>query len=86
MAQVRQGIDEKKGQLDAKHAESRAEDAEVDALFAIDYAYATVEDAEYAVLDALQHRDRSSANVRCQRARRIVAVVGTTSGCGQIAS
>ena len=41
MAQVRQSIDEKKGQLDAKHAESRADDAEVDALFAIDYAYAS---------------------------------------------
>ena len=56
MAQVRQSIEEKKGQLDAKHAESRADDAEVDALFAIDYAYATVEEAEYAVLDAISAR------------------------------
>jgi F0F1-type ATP synthase membrane subunit b/b' len=56
MAQVRQHIDEKKGQLDAKHAESRADDAEADALYAIDYAYATVEEAEYAVLDAISVR------------------------------
>ena len=32
MKQVRQSIDEKKGQLDAKHAASRADDAEADAL------------------------------------------------------
>jgi hypothetical protein len=34
----------------------RADDAEADALFAIDYAYATVEEAEYAVLDAISAR------------------------------
>jgi hypothetical protein len=56
MAQVRQGIDEKKGQLDARRAETRADDAEADALFAIDYAYGTVEEAEYAVLDAISAR------------------------------
>ena len=56
MKQVRQSIDEKKGQLDAKHAASRADDAEADALYAIDYAYATVEDAESAVLDAISAR------------------------------
>jgi hypothetical protein len=56
MAQVRQGIDEKKGQRDARRAETRADDAEADALFAIDYAYGTVEEAEYAVLDAISAR------------------------------
>jgi hypothetical protein len=56
MAQVRHGIDDKKGQLDARRAETRADDAEADALFAIDYAYGTVEEAEYAVLDAISAR------------------------------
>jgi hypothetical protein len=56
VAQVRENIDEKKGQLDAKRAGRRADDAEVDALIAIDYAYATVEEAEYAVLDAISAR------------------------------
>jgi hypothetical protein len=55
MAQVRQSIDDKKDQRDARRAEARADDAE-DALFAIDYAYATVEEAEYAVLDAISAR------------------------------
>jgi hypothetical protein len=32
------------------------EDAEADALFAIDYAYATIEQAEYSVLDAIAAR------------------------------
>jgi hypothetical protein len=53
---VREDIDEKKGQFDAKRAGTRADDAEVDALIAIDYAYATVEEAEYAVLDAISAR------------------------------
>ena len=56
MAQVRRGIDDKKDQLDARRAETRADDAEADALFAIDYAYGTVEEAEYAVLDAISAR------------------------------
>ena len=56
VAQVREDIDEKKGQFDAKRAGTRADDAEVDALIAIDYAYATVEEAEYAVLDAISAR------------------------------
>jgi hypothetical protein len=56
VAQVREDIDENKGQFDAKRAGTRADDAEVDALIAIDYAYATVEEAEYAVLDAISSR------------------------------
>ena len=56
MAQVRQSIDDKKDLRDARRAEARADDAEADALFAIDYAYATVEEAEYAVLDAISAR------------------------------
>ena len=56
MAQVRQSIEDKKGQRDARRAEARADDVEADALFAIDYAYGTVEEAEYAVLDAISAR------------------------------
>jgi hypothetical protein len=56
VAHMRRDIDTKKAELDAKKAESRAENAEGDALFAIDYAYATVEEAEYAVLDAISAR------------------------------
>jgi hypothetical protein len=53
---VRQSIDDKKDQRDARRAEARADDAEADALFAIDYAYGAVEEAEYAVLDAISAR------------------------------
>jgi hypothetical protein len=56
VAKMRQDIDSKKAEFDAKKAEIRAENAEGDALFAIDYAYATVEEAEYAVLDAISAR------------------------------
>jgi hypothetical protein len=42
--------------IDAKRAENRAEDAEADALFAIDYAYVTIERVEYAVLDPISAR------------------------------
>ena len=56
VAHMRRDIDTKKTELDAKKAESRAENAEGDALFAIDYAYATVEEAEYVVLDAISAR------------------------------
>jgi len=56
IAKVRQDMDDRKAGLDLKMAETRADDAEDDALFAIDYAYATVEEAEYAVLDAILAR------------------------------
>ncbi len=53
---VRQNVEEKKAGLDLDMAERRADDAEDDALFAIHYAYATLEEAEYAVLDAILAR------------------------------
>jgi hypothetical protein len=56
LAKVRQNIDDKKAEIDAKQALRRADAAEEDALFAIDYAYGTIEEAEYAVLDAILAR------------------------------
>jgi hypothetical protein len=51
-----QNIDAKKAELAAKSAARSADIAEEDALFAIDYAYATIEEAEYAALDAVLAR------------------------------
>ena len=56
IAMVRKNLDQKKAELDAKTAERRASSAEEDAAFAVDYAYATVQEAEYAVLDAILAR------------------------------
>jgi len=56
LAKARQGIEQKKGKLDAKMAEKRAEDAEADADFAGDFAYGAIEEAEYSVLDAILAR------------------------------
>jgi len=52
LAAVRTGVEEKKAAHDLKSAERIAGQAEDDAVFAIDYAYAAVAEAEYAVLDA----------------------------------
>jgi hypothetical protein len=38
--------------VDLHRAQSKADNAEDDAAFAIDYAYGAIEEAEYAVLDA----------------------------------
>jgi hypothetical protein len=56
VAKMHRDTDAKKAERNAKKAERRAEDAEGDTLFAIDYAYGTVEEAEYAVLDAISAR------------------------------
>ena len=56
LAKLRHDIDSKKAQHDVNRSERRAEDAEVDAEFAIDYAYAAIEEAEYSVLDAILAR------------------------------
>lgn len=45
-----------KHKLDVKVAETRAEDLEWDASFAIDYAIASIEQAKFAVLDAMEAR------------------------------
>ncbi len=51
------GPPREKGANDAKAAERAAEQADADAAYAIDHAYAAVEEAQYAVLDAeLAHR------------------------------
>jgi hypothetical protein len=54
---VRKGARERKAAHDAKAAQRAAEQADDDASYAIDYAYAAIEEAQYAVLDAtLAHR------------------------------
>src|SRR5262245_66315135 len=52
VATIRQNIDEKRGEHDLKVAQREADNAEDDAAFAVDYALATIEEAEYAVLDS----------------------------------
>jgi len=59
LAKVRHDIDDKKAEHDVKKAERNAEDAEVDAEFAVDYAYAAIEEAEYSALDAIQKRAKA---------------------------
>jgi hypothetical protein len=49
---VRADIDHRKEKHDRAEARRAADDAEADAQYAIDYAYAAVEEAEYAVLNA----------------------------------
>ncbi len=50
IAKIRADIESKKAKHDP--AEKRAEHAERDASFGIEYAFAAIEEAEYAVLDA----------------------------------
>ena len=52
LAAVRENIDEKRNEHDLKTAQRAADSAEEDVAFAVDYAYAAIEEAEYAVLDA----------------------------------
>ena len=52
VAKVRDDVDEKRAEHNVDHAQRRAERRADDALFAIDFAYAAIEEAEYAVLDA----------------------------------
>jgi len=49
---VRTGIDDRKAAHDLKSAQRAAERADDDAAFAIDYAFAAIEEAEFGVLDA----------------------------------
>ena len=53
---VRDNVENKKATHDRNSAEQAADRAEDDAAFAINYAYAAVEEAEYAVLDAILTR------------------------------
>lgn len=52
VTKVRKHIDEKKAEHDLKSAKRYAEDTNAYASYLIDYCYAAVEEAEYAVLDA----------------------------------
>jgi hypothetical protein len=49
---VRKNVAEKRAEHDANAARTAADQAEDDAAFAVDFAYAAIEEAEYAVLDA----------------------------------
>ena len=52
LAAVRTDFEDRRSAHDLKAAQRKADNAEDDAAFAIDYAYAAVEEAEYSVLDA----------------------------------
>jgi len=55
---VRKSADERRAAHDLKTKQRAAQRADDDAGYAIDYAYAAVEEAEYAVLDAeLAHKE-----------------------------
>ena len=56
VAEVRGHLETKKEQHDVRVAQRRAETADADAEFAIDFAYSAVVEAEYAVLDAVLAR------------------------------
>jgi len=52
LAAVRNNLGNAQVAMDLRSAERAADQADDDASFAIDYAYAAIEEAEYAVLDA----------------------------------
>ena len=52
LAQVRAERDDHQAARDVKKAERRAEDAEQDAAYAVDFALAMLDEAEYALADA----------------------------------
>jgi hypothetical protein len=52
LAKIRDDIDSKRAEHDVDRAQRRAEKAEDDARFAVAFAYAAIEEADYAVLDA----------------------------------
>ena len=56
IAVVHANIESKRAEHDRATAQRNAEIAEDDAAFAIDYAYGAIEEAEYAVLDAVLTR------------------------------
>jgi hypothetical protein len=60
VAEARDHVETKKASHDVHVAERRAENAEADATFAIDFAYGAVVEAEYAVLDATLARSEAS--------------------------
>ena len=52
VAAVKEDLTDRRAEHDLDRANRRAENAEGDAAFAIDYAVAAIDEAEYAVLDA----------------------------------
>jgi hypothetical protein len=52
IASTRKAVDERKAEHDVKAAQRKADQADDDAAFAVEYAYTAIEEAEYAVLDA----------------------------------
>ena len=52
VAAVKEDLTDRRAEHDVDRANKRAENAEGDAAFAIDYAVAAIDEAEYAVLDA----------------------------------
>jgi hypothetical protein len=52
IASIRTARDDRKTEHDVNAAQRKADEADEDAAFAIDYAYAAIETAQYAVLDA----------------------------------
>ena len=56
LSKVKSDIQKRKTDIDASDAESRAEWAETDAMLAISYAFAAIEEAEYASLNAIRAR------------------------------
>ena len=65
VANIREDIDAKRAAHDEEHADHRAERKAADAVFAIEFAYAAIEEAEYSVLDAelarMEADERSAA-------------------------
>lgn len=52
VTKVRDDIDDRKAEHDLQKTERRADNAEEDARFAIDFAYSAIVEAEYSSLDA----------------------------------
>ena len=52
IAQIQKNVESKKAEIDLDQAKRRADNAEADAEFAIEFAYTAIGEAEYAVLDA----------------------------------
>ena len=52
IAQIQKNVESKKAEIDLDRAKGRADNAEADAEFAIEFAYTAIGEAEYAVLDA----------------------------------
>jgi hypothetical protein len=63
-AALKTRIDEKKHERDVKHAESHAKALEAEASLAIDYAVASIDQAELAVYDAIVARAEADKTKR----------------------